>query len=400
MKTLHYLFVLSIAFLLLASCNKSDTSLLPQTSAANTATDKLTSENGNNPDELALQTAASLTSSYLYTESNAKGGNIIIEFAQTGNGLLINRNEFASGGRGTGEALNSQGALCVSRDMNLLFAVNAGSNTISSFRIQPNGALRLLFTLNSNGNLPRSLAIHGNILYVLNEQSANICGFTVDANGFFSKIAGSVHNLSSLTGVDAPQIGFEPDGKAVYVTEKATNLIDKFDLDDNGAITSAMYIPSTGVTPFGFDFSLRAKAMVVSNAANGATGAGSSTSYQLNGTGGLKAVNGAVGNFETSSCWLSATKYGSFAFVSNTSSNNISSYYIDTDGALTLLKPVAAQDGSKPIDIVVSYDDKYIYNINSGSHTLSEYKRFPGGTLKLIGAITSLPQYAVGLVSY
>ncbi len=400
MKTLHYLFVLSIAFLLLASCNKSDTNLLPQTSAANTATDKLTSENGNNPDELALQTAASLTSSYLYTESNAKGGNIIIEFTQTGNGLLINRNEFASGGRGTGEALNSQGALCVSRDMNLLFAVNAGSNTISSFRIQPNGALRLLFTLNSNGNLPRSLAIHGNILYVLNEQSANICGFTVDANGFFSKIAGSVHNLSSLTGVDAPQIGFEPDGKAVYVTEKATNLIDKFDLDDNGAITSAMYIPSTGITPFGFDFSLRAKAMVVSNAANGATGAGSSTSYQLNGTGGLKAVNGAVGNFETSSCWLSATKYGSFAFVSNTSSNNISSYYIDTDGALTLLKPVAAQDGSKPIDIVVSYDDKYIYNINSGSHTLSEYKRFPGGTLKLIGAITSLPQYAVGLVSY
>ena len=404
MKTSHHLlpFFMGIAFLPLASCNKMDKNLQPPASAAAaTATDKMVSENGTNPDELALQSVASLSSSsYLYTESNAKGGNSIIEFTQTSNGSLINRNEFASGGSGTGEALNSQGALCISRAMNLLFAVNAGSGTISSFRIHPNGSLQLLFTLSSNGVLPRSLAMHGNILYVLNNESANICGFTVEANGFFSKIAGSIHNLSSLTGVDAPQIGFAPDGKAVYVTEKVTNLIDKFDLDNTGAITSVKFIPSTGVTPFGFDFSLRAKAMVVTNAAEGGSGAGSCTSYQLSGYGGLKAVNGAVGNFETSPCWLATTRYGAFAFVSNTSTNNISSYYVDTDGAITLLKPVAAQNGSKPIDIAVSYDDKYVYNINSASYTLSEYKRLPGGALQLVGTISTLPQYAVGLVSY
>lgn len=400
-KNLFFFLVACSAVFLFASCQKAGISPeLKPASSTTTSMDKLTAENGNNPDELVLQNAAAVSStSYLYTESNAVSGNTIIGFTQKSDGSLINRNEYASGGYGSGAGLGSQGALCISRDMNLLFAVNAGSSTISSFRIRPNGSLQLLFTLSSNGLLPRSLTLYGNLLYVLNEQSSAICGFTVEPNGFFTKIKGSEHSLSGLN-VDAPQISFQPDGKALYVTEKATNLIDKFTVDNAGAITSVTYTMSTGVTPFSFDYSWRAKAMIVTNAANGFSGAGSCTSYKTNGSGGLKAVNGAVGNFETSPCWVATAKYGSFAFVSNTGTNNISSYYIDTDGALTLLKPVAGQDGTKPIDIVVSEDNRYVYNLNSGSHTLSEYKRMPAGAIELIGTATTLPDYAAGLVSY
>ncbi len=385
----------------MAACNKMDNKLLlPATASQAISSEQMTSENGNNPDELSLQSnATSSAESYLYTESNNAKGNTIIEFTQKIDGSLINRNEFASGGYGIGAGLGSQGALCISRDMNLLFAVNAGSGTISSFRIRRNGTLQLLFTLSSNGVLPNSLTVHGNILYVLNTVSSAVCGFTVEANGFFSKIPGSEHNLSSIS-VDAPQISFQPDGKAVYITEKATNIIDKFDLDNNGAISSVRQIPSIGVTPFGFDFSRRARAMVVSNAANGFSGAGSCTAYKSNGYGGLKAVNSAVSDYETAPCWVATTQYGSFAFVSNTGTNNISSYYVDTTGALTLLKAVAAQNGTKPIDITVSHDNKYVYNVNSGSHTISEYKRMPAGAIALIGAVTTLPTYAAGLVSY
>lgn len=399
-KNLFFFLAACSAVCMLASCHKADNSLTKQpASLTTTSMDIMTSENGNNPDELVLQNESAVSSAnYLYTESNALGGNIIIGFTQKSDGSLINRNEYASGGYGSGEGLGSQGALCISRDMNLLFAVNAGSSTITSFRIRPNGSLQLLFTLSSNGLLPRSLTMYGNLLYVLNEQSSTISGFTVEPNGFFSKIKGAEHSLSGFD-VDAPQISFQPDGKALYVTEKATNLIDKFNVDNTGAITSATFTTSTGITPFGFDYSLRAKAMIVTNAANGFSGAGSCTSYKINGSGDLKAVNG-VGNFETSPCWLATTEYGSFAFVSNTGSNNISSYYIDTDGALTLLKPVAAQNGTKPIDIVVSEDNRYVYNINSGSHTISEYKRMPAGVIELVGNVTTLPDYAVGLVSY
>ncbi len=385
------------AVCILVSCSKMDTKTMPSPAAV--STEQMTSENGSNPDELVLKSAvASTTESHLYTESNKRSGNTIIEFTQKADGTLADRNEYASGGYGYGEALGSQGALAVSREMRLLFAVNVGSNSISSFKIRTNGSLQLLYTVSSYGNVANSLTIHGNTMYVLNTGSSTICGFKIDPNGFFRKMEGSIHNLSGLN-VDAPQISFQPDGKALYVTEKMTNIIDKFKVDADGNITSSMQETSNGITPFGFDFSRNPQYLIVSNAANGFSGAGSCTSYKSDGSG-LTAINGAVSDYQSAPCWVATTQYGSFAFVSNTGSDRISSYYIDKTGVLSLLKSVAAEDGAHPIDIVVSADNRYVYNINSVSHTISEYARKPAGVIELIGKVTTLPPYAVGLVSF
>lgn len=377
------------------SCSKTENNLVP----ASTSLSEKISENGSNPDEAIFSKSASTAApNHFYIESNKRSKNTILVFSQGSNGQLILNDEVTSGGYGSGEVLGSQGALAISKDYNLLFAVNAGSNSISSFRINSNtGGLTLLFTVYTNGQLPNSVTVHGNKLYVLNNLSSSINGYTFTSNGFLSPIAGSDHNLSGMH-VDAPEIKFQPDGYAVYVTEKETNLIDKFSLNDKGAITSAIQIQSHGIEPFGFDYARDNRYMIVSNAANGFSGAGSVTSYNFTPQG-LTDINEA-GDFETAPCWVATTRYGVFAFIANAASNNISSYYIDRTGVLTLIKPVAAADGKTPLDLSVSADNRFVYVIYSGSHSVVAYNRRAAGAIEYTDKVTTLPEYAVGLAVY
>ncbi|MEP6684367.1 MAG: beta-propeller fold lactonase family protein [Parafilimonas sp.] len=399
MKRTSTVFMLSavMVLFLFASCKKTD--INPATSTAESSIENKMSENGANPDEAIFKTLPNATTNnHFYIESNKKSKNTILVFAQQQNGQLVLKDEVSSGGYGYGEALGSQSALAVSKNYNLLFAVNAGSGSISSFRINENtGALQLLFTASSNGQLPVSLSVHENKLFVLNAISSSICGYSFTPDGFLTKIEGAEHNLSAVN-ADGAQIKFQPDGAALYVTEKATNKIDKFILDKNGAVTASIIIQSQGVEPFGFDYARNNRFLVVSNAANGFSGAGSCTSYKFTNAG-LSDVNGAVSNFETAPCWVATAKFGVFAFVSNTGTNNLSSYYIDANGALTLIKAVAAADGKAPIDIAVSDDNRFVYVIYSGSHTVAAYKRKPSGIIEFVDKVTTLPDFAAGLVT-
>ncbi len=393
--------IVSAVFAVLAFTSCSKTENKPPLASQDASLQNKVSENGTNPDEaiFSADAGAVASPSYFYTESNKRSGNTILVFSQTSNGQIILNDEVKSGGYGLGEGLGSQGAVAVSKEYNLLFAVNGGSNSVSSFRINKNtGGLTLLFTVYSLGNLTNSITVNKDKLYVLNTGTSNICGFTFSANGFLKKIEGSTHDLSGL-GADARQIKFQPDGAAVYVTEKATNLIDKFSLDNNGAVVSAKNIQSNGIEPFGFDFARNNKFMIVTNAAGSASGAGSATSYKISASG-LTDVNGPVGDYGTAPCWAATTKFGTFAFVANTQSNNLSSYYIDTDGTLTLIHGIAAADGKKPIDVAVSTDNKYVYAIYSGSHSIVAYKRKPAGVIELADKVSAIPDFAAGLAVY
>ena len=61
---------------------------------------------------------------------------------------------------------------------------------------------------------------------------------------------------------------------------------------------------------------------------------------------------------------------------------------------------MAAQDGQAPIDIAVSADNNYVYNIYSGSHTVAAYKRLGAGNIELTDKVSALPKFATGLAVY
>lgn len=390
-----------IAVLAFSSCQKDNQLPITSTSPV-TASKALMSENGQNPDEavflLGENERRGPEGGYVYTESNDPNQNEILVFQMDQRGRLSWTGSTASGGAGTGEGLGSQGAVVLDESNQWLYAVNAGSNSVSSFAVNMDGSLTLAGTAGSMGEKPISVTVHNNLLYVVNAGSDNIAGFLIGNDGSLTYIDGSEQSLST-TGAGAAQIAFSPNGTYLYVTEKATNMITEFPVTSAGTTGPGISLPSVGQTPFGFEFA-RNNFMVVSNAAGGAEGAGSATLYKGANTGNLSDVNGAVANNQAAPCWVAITENGRFAYVTNTASNNVSSYYIALDGSLYLAEAAIASGGG-PIDMVVSGNNYNAYVLNSVDHSITQYRRLPmGGLMQLGSDIGNLPEAAAGLAAF
>jgi 6-phosphogluconolactonase len=390
-----------------SSCKKEDQ--MTPASQSSTGTVDLT-EGGANPDEAALgeSNERRARGGYLYTESNETSLNEILCYKIHSDGTLSLESTVASGGTGVGAGplglgLDSQGALALSNNNEWLFAVNGGSNSISSFKVHNDGSITLENTVSSGGTTPSSLCIHHNILYVLNNVSSDINGYVVGNGGTMTPIAGSNLPLSSAM-ADAAQIAFSPNGDYLYVTERMTNKITSFEVDAAGLATADASITSTGNTPFGFCHA-RDNYMVVSNANVTAPGVpvpngASCTSYGGSNQGNLNSQNGAVANNQSASCWVATTTFGRFAYVTNTGSNTISSYYVSPWGSIYLIDGSAVATGMAPKDICVAADNYHVYAINSGEGTIGGYHRAFLGDLDLTGTTPNVPLYAVGLVAW
>lgn len=403
----NYLISAAAITLFFASCQKDESA--KQDAQSTSSNEAMILENGQNPDEKDLTEANARYSwnGFLYTESNATSLNEILCYKQHADGSLTLAGTYASGGNGVGIfnglGLDSQGALALSDDNHWLFAVNAGSNSISSFEVHHDGSLTLAHTENSGGVNPSSLCIHHHTLYVLNNTSSNINGYMVGAGGTMTEIPNSNVALSAAN-ADAAQIAFSPNGDYLYVTERMTNKITSYEVDANGVATLDNVFNSVGNTPFGF-MHARDNYMVVSNANVSAPGVpvpngASCTSYGGINSGNLNAQNGAVPNNQSASCWVARTKYGRFVYVTNTGSNTISSYYVAPWGDLYLVHAVAAA-GAAPKDVCVAPNNIYVYALNSDPNNLSigGYRRTPVGDLTSIGSTPNLPPFAAGLVA-
>ena len=103
---------------------------------------------------------ASGPGTYVYTESNqtsADGGNAVLGYCVAAGGTLTSIGSFATGGDGTGAGLGSQGAVTLADGGHALLVVNAGSNTVSYFRVLSNGTLWLVDAAPSGGTDPVSV---------------------------------------------------------------------------------------------------------------------------------------------------------------------------------------------------------------------------------------------------
>ncbi len=389
-----------------ASCKKNIDQGVAGTGKSTTAMEDMVNEQGSNPDESSVMENTNVLAGrgdesgghYLYTETNEAGKNKIIIYKVKRDGDLQQKGMVASGGAGTGKGLGSQGALAIDKDHDWLYAVNAGSNSISTFKINNDGELKLSCTESTKGMEPVSLSVHGNILYVLNRGSDNIHGFHISNSGKLTHIDGSTQPLSSKK-VDAPQVSISPDGDWVIVTEKATNIVGAFKIKNDGSVKPGRFTTSAGPTPFGFDFA-RGRFMIVSNAAGGAAGAGSASSNIIEANGAAKAINGAVANQQGAPCWVATTKYGRFAYVSNTASNTVSSYYVAPFGALFLIEAVATKTDGAPADIVVAANNYYVYVLAGGDDKINGFKRKALGGLESIYTSSAVPAPTTGLAIY
>jgi 6-phosphogluconolactonase len=317
----------------------------------------------------------------VYVLTNQTGGNAVAVFNRSADGTLSAAGTVATGGLGTGAGLGSQGAIILSDNGQWLFAVNAGSNEISVFAVQPSG-LNLTDKVPSGGVRPTSLTFYKGLLYVLNAgDPGNIMGFTLNNEGHLTPISGSTRSLSSTTAA-AAQISFTPDGQMLVVTERATKTIDTYTVDKDGLATGPTAHPSSGDTPFGFAFA--GKTLVVSEAFGGMPNASAVSSYQINASE-FNVVSASSPTGETAACWVAATKNGKYAYSANAGSASVSAFSVGQDGSLTLIAGQAGMTGDGPIDMDTSHNSQYLYVLNGRGQSISAFAIQADGSLVSLG---------------
>jgi 6-phosphogluconolactonase (cycloisomerase 2 family) len=336
--------------------------------------------------------------------------NSVAVFRHNARGMLTAAGEFPTGGAGdptpqppdpATDPLASQGALIMSRGNQYLYAVNAGSNQISVLKIRKN-SLDIVDVVDSGGVRPISLALHDDLLYVLNESGTpNITGFTIEEDGTLTPLAGSTRPLIGGVAADPAQIGFSHDGALLVVTEKAGNRLNTYTINEDGLPSPPIDNPSNGMTPFGFAFN-NADTLVVSEAFGGGANQSAASSYDAAEDGTLSVISGSVANSQTASCWVVIPNNGKSAFVSNTGSGTISSYRINPgDGSLTLLNATAADTGmdSAPIDMDLSVNSRLLFVLLGGSQSVASFRVWRNGNLTLIDTAGGLPLGAQGIAA-
>src|SRR3954471_418843 len=109
----------------------------------------------------------------VFVQTDNTVGNAVVAYDRADDGTLTLAGTYPTGGNGgvlagsVVDHLASQGSLVYDEHHALLLAVNAGSNTVSVFTADGD-ELTLRQTVPSFGEFPVSLAVNGDLVYVLN----------------------------------------------------------------------------------------------------------------------------------------------------------------------------------------------------------------------------------------
>lgn len=311
----------------------------------------------------------------VFVMNNSVARNEIISFKRAADGSLQQDGTFATGGRGTGgvtDPLESQGSLTLSQDHSFLFAVNGGSGELSVFQVHGSN-LSLVDKKSSGGAEPNAVAQHGGLVYALNVGgSSNVVGFTLNAAGHLKQIPNSTRFLTSNNS-EAASLAFSPDGQFLLVTERASNNIDVFHVQNDGTLGSIIVNSDSEPGAFSLSFAPNGAALVSETGPAGGSNASTISSYSVLADGTISPISAGVATLGNANCWNAVTPNGRWVYVSNAASSTISGFRIGTTGALTSIGETVLginPPGSGNLDIAITADSKFLYSLNSASGTI------------------------------
>ena len=348
---------------------------------------------------IAFALVSASANAQLYTQTNEAAGNRIAEIRVNPDGSFVKPRYFGTAGLGSGNGLGIQGAVALTQDRRFLLAVNAGSNEISVFRLGGEAGAVLVSKAPSGGTRPVSVTTFGDLVYVVNATSANIAGLYINPNGQLQSIPESIQPLSTANAAPG-QISFNPEGDALYVTEKNNNRITYFSVDTMGLASAPQFVPSPGSTPFGFGFGRRGK-LIVTEAFPGIMNASAVSAFTTNDSGRPTVAAATIPTFQTAACWLAVTKNGKFAYAANAASESIAGYRIYDDGTLALLSPngISSQvsKGSGATDLAVD-ESNGLWMLAPRAGGVVAFSVDAAGKLTRGARIYNLPRTVTGLV--
>jgi 6-phosphogluconolactonase len=348
---------------------------------------------------------ADVTPRAVYTETNTVPMNFVVVYSRAADGTLTETQSVPTGGSGVTSSppfgfpvTDSQGAVMVSPDRRFLFAVNAGSDTVSSFSLGPHG-IALVDQAPSGGDNPISIAVNQRgVMYVLNTLSDSIAGLRVSPGGSLTPIAGSIRTFGS--GAIPAQVGFNPTGDVLAVTEQESNQISTWVVAPDGTPGPTVTNASTGNVPFGFAFNATGDLF----ATNADIPASSASTYEVDRTTGVLTPIDFAPALTLSACWAVITNSNRYAFTSSPLDQAISSFRINPDGTIVLLDPQAGTTTGLALDEALSPDSKFLYVVNPAdlmftSSGIDIFAVNVDGTLTPVGSVGGLPGGTSGLAA-
>jgi 6-phosphogluconolactonase (cycloisomerase 2 family) len=322
-------------------------------------------------------------------QTDNTAGNQLVVYDRAGDGALSRAGAYATGGLGgqtagsAADHLSSQGPLGYDQRDGLVVAVNAGSNTVSVFGIHGD-KLGLHQVIGSGGTFPVSVAVHGDLVYVLNaEKGGSVQGYRASFGRLFP-IPGS-NRLLGLDPTATPQfthtpgqVALSPDGSQLIVTTKANgNDVDVFRVGFDGSLSASPVVNSEpGTVPFGVTFDPSGHLVVAE------TGINAVATYALNLDGTIALID-AVPTGQAATCWVAPD--GSHLFASNAGSATESGYSVSASGQLTLLGQTATDPAT--IDASATPGGRFLY-VQAGPGIVDEFAVAPAGSLTEIGSVT------------
>ena len=335
------------------------------------------------------QNADKQSAGAVFVMTNAVDKNEVIAYRRASNGTLQEAGRFSTGGRGSGgnnDPLESQGSLRLSEDHSLLFAVNAGSGSVSVFSVH-GSQLSLVDKVISGGSEPNAVAQHGNLAYVVNVGgSSNVVGFRLN-DGKLKQIPNSTRFLSTNTS-GAGGLAFSPDGRFLVVIERLTNDIDVFSVQGDSTLSPIVVSRSANPGAFSVSFAPNGAALVSETGPSGVTNGSAISSYEIAANGTLSPISTSVPTLGAANCWNVVAPDGSFVYTSNAGSSTISGFAIANTGVLAALPGTVVgtnPEGSGNLDIAVSSDGRFIYTLNSAAGAIGIFSVQKDGTLPSVG---------------
>jgi 6-phosphogluconolactonase (cycloisomerase 2 family) len=325
----------------------------------------------------------------VFVQTDNTAGNQIVAYQRAADGALTQAGTYSTGGLGgvlagsVVDHLASQGSLQYDQQRSLLFAVNAGSNTVSVFSVFGDH-LALRQVVNSGGTFPVSVAVRGDLVYVLNAlNGGSVQGYRLFGS-FLVPLPGSNRALG-LNPTETPQftstpgqVAFTPDGSQLIVTTKNNgNDIDVFQVGFAGYLSQSPTVNAEpGTVPFGITYDT-AGDLVIAEAGTNAL-----QTFSVAGNGTVTAID-QLTNGQAALCWVAPA--GQYLFASNAGSGTETGYS-SASGQLTLIGNTGTDAGT--VDATATPDGQFLYVQTGGAGIVDEFSVGAGGSLTSLGSVT------------
>ncbi len=285
------------------------------------------------------------TSAIVFVESNRAVDNSILAYERDPNGKLQLVQEYPTGGKGIFDAslalgpFDSDQNITVNAEHTLLFAVNAGSNTIAVFQIGANGSLQPVAgsPFPSGGINPVSVGLAKDTLVVVNKamdpnqpglNQPNHASFHVSPSGVLS---GPISTITAPIGSSPSQAAISPGMRLAFDAQFMGGALRSLMVEGSGQLTpvetqplpdSAFVGSAAPHFPLGIALHPKQPVLYVGFVTIDRLGV-----YSYDGAGHLTFAR-TVADSGAAPCWVKVNGLGSRAYVSNTGDSSISVYDI------------------------------------------------------------------------